>query len=471
VISPESPASTPRAGRLEWLSQGWHAILQDDPPLTAAVPTDARRFGTGAAWNLVAAVFGQGSTLVLGIALANVLGVAGFGAYAIVQNTALTLITVAQLASGLMASKFVAELRGVDRVRTGRVLGLASVVCTVTSVCAAGVLVLGAPFIATYALGNADLAIPLAIVAISVLFGVATAWQTGALAGFEAYPSIAAAALVGGAAALAGGITGGLLAGLRGALVGVAFGAALRCAHVAWLLRRQLTAHGVAIRYRGIGRERPLLLHFALPAALSGLVSTPALWVASAVVIRQPDGQTQLAFFAAANAMRTLVLFVPQVINGVALPMLSHVRGLDQPGRFARLFWRNVLVTALLIGAGALGITAAGSLLLSLYGPRFVAAYPVLVVLMVSAVSDGVALAGYQLIQSEGRMWWSLLGLALPRDLLGMILAFVFVPSMGAMGLALALAVASTVGLLLVVALVYHLGLHHHVGPRPGPIS
>jgi O-antigen/teichoic acid export membrane protein len=213
------------------------------------------------------------------------------------------------------------------------------------------------------------------------------------------------------------------------------------------------------------------LLHFALPAALSGLLSAPALWVASAVVIRQPDGQTQLAFFAAANAMRTLVLFLPQVINGVALPMLSHVRGLEGSGRFARLFWRNVLVTALLVGAGALGITAGGSMLLSLYGPSFVSAYPVLVVLMISAVSEGIALAGYQLIQSEGRMWWSLLGLALPRDVLAVALAIVLVPSMGAMGLAIAFAVASTAGLLLVVTLVYHLGLHHQVGPAPGTLS
>lgn len=468
MSTPESPAPPQSGGRQEWLSQESPAILPDDAPVFASAQTDARRFGAGAAWNLAAAVFGQGSTFALGIALANVLGVAGFGAYAIVQNTALTLITVATLASGLTASKFVAELRRVDPARAGRVLGLASVVSTVTSVCAAGGLVLGAPFIATSALGNADLAPALAIVAISVWFGIATAWQLGALAGFEAYPSIAAAALTGGAVTVIGGIGGGLAAGLRGALIGGAFGAAVRFGHVAWLLRRQLIAHDVAIRYREIGREGPLLLHFALPAALSGLLATPALWLASAVVIRQPDGQTQLAFFAAANAMRTLVLFLPQVVNGVALPMLSHVKGFEESGRFAGLFWRNVLVTAVLVGAGAIGIATAGSHLLSLYGPRFVGAYPVLVVLMISAVSEGVALAAYQLIQSEGRMWWSLLGLVLPRDVIAVSLAIALVPSMGAMGLAVAFAVASTLGLLLVVAQVYYLGLHHQVGPRRG---
>lgn len=80
------------------------------------------RLGRAVIWSVIESAFNQGSTLLVNLVVANLLGRRVFGEYAIVQATLLTIGTIAQLSTGYTAAKYVAEYRSRDPPRAGRIL-------------------------------------------------------------------------------------------------------------------------------------------------------------------------------------------------------------------------------------------------------------------------------------------------------------------------------------------------------------
>ena len=103
----------------------------------------SHRLGRGIAWNAMAAVFTNGANLLTALVLANLLGRETFGEFAIVQSTIASVAGIAQVATGLTATKFVAQYRSQDKKKAGRILGLCSVVTVLTGLVGAFLLLFG----------------------------------------------------------------------------------------------------------------------------------------------------------------------------------------------------------------------------------------------------------------------------------------------------------------------------------------
>jgi O-antigen/teichoic acid export membrane protein len=417
------------------------------------------RLGKGVAWSLAGTVATNGGTFALNVIVANLLGRQVFGEYAMLQSTWLMIAAVAQLATGYTATKHVAEFRSSDPARTGRVLGVCTVVSAVAATLAAAALLAGAPVLAARALAAPHLAPGLVPAAAVVLFTVMAGYQTGALAGLEAYRPLAGTGLLSGLAQLAAGGAGAWFWGLEGALWGAVGGALLRWLLLQDVLRRESARHGIAITYGELRRESGILVGFALPAALSGLVAPPAQWLASALLVRQPGGYEQMALFSAANSFRILVVFLPYVVNGVGMAVLNNEKGRGDDARYRRVFWANLAVTVTAAAVGAASAVLAGPWLLGVYGSSFGEGYPVLRVLMLAAVPEILAAAVFQVVQTHGRIWRTLFTIVLPREGTIALGSFLLSPRYGAVGLAWAHVAAWGVGLLLSLQLARRVGL------------
>jgi len=426
----------------------------------ATAPASLRsRLQTGIAWNLVGTVFNQGGTLIVNIIVANILGRDIFGEYAIIQNTLLTMSAIAQLATGYTATKYVAEFRSIDREKTGRILGLCSAVSTAMACIAALVLLVGARWLAAYALKASHLAPGLMIAAGAVLFAVMNGYQMGTLAGLESYPALAKAGIISGILYVGICVAATWAGGLQGTLAGLAASALVRWAVFNWFLRRESARQGIALCYRGIWQERPIFFNFALPSALSGFTTMPALWLANAFLVRQPGGYAQMALYSAANNLRVLVLFLPNIVNNVGMSLINYQKGIGDDYHYRKVFWANMAMTVVAILVGVAMTVLLGPWLLRLFGKDFTEGYPVLMMLMLSTLPEGLVLASYQVIQSQGKMWLSLLAIALPRDGMIVLLAYILTGLHGAIGLALAYAIAWGLAFCIVSTIVYCIGL------------
>lgn len=415
------------------------------------------RLHSGVLFNLIGGVFAQGSTFALNLVSANLLGRLAFGEFTVVQATLSTVGALAQVATGYTATKYVAEFRDTDPERAGRILQLCAMVSTGTAVIAAAGLFLAAPWIANAAYGAPQLTPWLRIAAPGVLFIVMNGFRTGALAGLESYPALARIGIVSGLVYFALGVSGTYLYGVSGAVTGVVLSAAVQWGLLGVTLRRELTHKHIPRRQQRLWRERSAILHFALPASLTGAVTLPAFWLASAFLVQQPGGLDQMALFGAANSFRLIVLFLPNAMNNVGMSLLNNQRT-NSADAYRRVFWWNLGLTLAFVSAGAAAVVGVGPLLLRAFGREFQGGYAVLRVLMIAAVVESIAIWTYQIIQSHGRMWLTLLCVTIPRDCLIVGLAYGLTPTHGASGLAAAHAAGWGLALAVIAVLTHRIG-------------
>ena len=425
-----------------------------------AVPTSLRsRLQTGVAWNLLGSFFNQGSTFAVNIIVANLLGRQVFGEYAMIQSTIVTLSNVAQLAVGYTTTKYVAEFRSADKAKTGRILGLCTVVSAATACVAALALSVGARWLAAETLQAPQLTSGLMIAAGVVLFTVMNGYQMGALAGLESYPALGVAGILSGSLYLGICALTAWAGGLNGVLAGLVASAVIQWGVLSWFLRRESARQMIAIDYRGVVQERAILLKFALPAAIGGSSTMSALWLANTFLVRQPGGYEQMALYSAANNFRVIVLFLPNIVNNVGLSLLNNQKGLEDEGRYQKVFWVNLALTAGVAICGAAGVALLGPVVLGMFGRSFSEGYPVLLVLMLSTFPEALWYVLANSLASHDKFWLLLYTGILPRDACIALLAYLLSPSFGAMGVASGYAISWVASFILVMVLVWQTGL------------
>ena len=428
--------------------------------VVVTVPKSLRaRLQTGIAWNLVGAAFNQGSTLVVNIIVANLLGRETFGEYAVIQSTLATTASIAAFGTGYTATKYLAEFRSTDKPRAGRIMALCSVTSATTACIAALVLLIGAPWLAANALKAPHLASALMIAAAVAFFNVMNWYQMGALSGLESYRALGVGGIISGSLYLAICTVAAYLGGLTGVLIGVATSAFIQWLLLNWLLRRESARQGIVSQYRDIGQEGTIIWKFALPTALPSFTTMPALWLASVFLVRQADGYTQMALYSAANNFRIIVLFLPNIVNNVGMSLLNYQKGLRDEDRYRKVFRANMALTVGSVVMGALAVVLFGPFLMGVFGKSFSQGFPVLLVLMLATLPEALWYLMSQVISSHEKMWSLFLVGILPRDACMVLLAYLLSSRGGAVGLASAYTISWLLALVVAIMLVGRIGL------------
>jgi O-antigen/teichoic acid export membrane protein len=143
-----------------------------------------------------------------------------------------------------------------------------------------------------------------------------------------------------------------------------------------------------------------------------------------------------MGLFNAANQWRMAVLFLPNLLSQVALPILSSLHGARAFDRYTRMLRFNLLLVFAMSGAVAIPIVIFAKQIMAAYGPGFREGSSVLIVTSLTVVlSASIGVIG-SAISSIGRMWHGFF-LNIVWGLAFVILA-ASLTSRGAYGLALA---------------------------------
>ena len=408
---------------------------------------------------MAGAVANSGLNLLLNVLLAHVLGKHGFGEFAIVQSTMVTVGGVAQLATGYTANKYIAEFHTVDKARTARIVGFCSLISIATAVVGLLVMLGSARWVAIHGLDKPQLVTSLLAASGLVFFSVLNGFQIGLLAGLESFRELAKGLALGALGNAIACLVGARFGGLFAASACLSIGGMLQWLSLRYFVGRELRRQDIVPLYSGLATEKVIFFRFALPAAITGFVSMPAIWLANSFLIRGANGVEQMALFAAANSFRSLVLFLPQLMNRVTTTLLNTQRGLSAARGYRDVFKLNFAATAAAAAIGAVGVAVAGPWLLRAFGKSFGDAYPVLLLLLLAASFEVLFQAMYQLVQTNEKMWHSFVMVVIPRDGSIAILAFLLAPRFGVVGLASAYAAAWGLGTILVSVLALRIRL------------
>jgi O-antigen/teichoic acid export membrane protein len=300
------------------------------------------------------------------------------------------------------------------------------------------------------------LSVPLMIGAVFLLFSSINGYQTGALSGLEAYGSLAKAGIVSGILAVFAISLGSLLGGLNGTLIGLSISAFVRCAVHFFLLVKESRQQQIRPVYKGsLLQEKSIIYKFALPAAIAGYYSIPMIWLANSILVRQPGGYGEMGLFSAANNLRILILFLPNVINSVGLSILNNEKGKRDITQFNRVFKSNVIFIFIVSLCCVLVIGIFGRTILQFFGKEFIAGHFILWFLVCSSLFESISIALYQYIQAHSKIWLSFFYISVPREAFFVLVAYYLVKTFGGEGLGAAYLGASILGVILHISLVF----------------
>ena len=418
-----------------------------------------QRFVRGVSWNIVGTVFAQGSVFAANILIANQLGPHSFGEFSLLQNTALTLSAIAQVAAGATATRYVAQYRTSDPARAGRILGFCALLTLMTGLIGCVLLFSLSGWLSVETLKAPQLADGLKVMAVYLMVSAMSGYQTGALAGLEGYRRIAWLGAMHAIVHIVVVAAGVWFYGLPGALWALVVSLVARW----WIfhqgIKEETKQFGIRITYGMEKDERSVLLRFALPSALGGLTAMPALWLANTFLVQHPDGFRQLGLYSAAFSLKAAVMLLPIAVNGVGGAIMNSYMAPKDHSLYRHAYWSNVVATTCVAFLAALFVIIFGEFLLNFFGREFLSAHAALIILMVCTVPEALAISLYQVIQTREKMWWSLIAVSIPRDCLIVIAAYFLVGERGATGLSVAYLLGWLVALTAISVKAYRIGI------------
>jgi O-antigen/teichoic acid export membrane protein len=395
------------------------------------------RLAHGTFWSMAGAGVSQSFLLLTSIIVARVLGRQQFGEFGIINNTIGMFGVFAGFGLGMTATKYVAEFRGKDPDKAGRIIALSSLVAMGTGAVAALILVIIAPWLAAETLAAPQLTGILRLAAAFLFFSALGGAQTGALAGFEAFRTMARLNVVTGLLSfplIAGGVW---FFGLKGGVLGLVASTAVSCLMNTVALRKEMRRCGVLQGYGGCGREKGVLVTFSMPAVLAGILVNPVNWLCAAMLVNRPFGYAEMGLYSAAASWQKAILFLPGCLNAIALPMLSGFFGAREHADYRTALWYNMLLTGGSALVASLFIALASGFIMRSYGNSFVEGKYVLVILSFATILIAVNTVAGSAIASTGRTWVGFLfNLLWGVALIGF--AYWLIPLYRATGLALA---------------------------------
>ncbi|MGO8787573.1 MAG: oligosaccharide flippase family protein [Terriglobia bacterium] len=362
----------------------------------------------GTFWSLLGTFAARALGLAAAILAARILGKAVYGELGIIQSTVGMLGTFAGFGMGTTATKYVAELRVNDPMKAGRIIAMSSVVSWGVSLALLVILYVVAPWLCLHTLAAPQLTGYVRVSGLLLVVSGVNGAQLGVLSGFEAFKSIARVSSLTGLLNFPLIVGGAFFFGLAGVIWGMAVAQAMGCFLNMRALRREANRCGIPISFSSCMSEIPVVWRFSAPAVLGSAMISLVNWIAATMLVRRPSGYSEMGAFNAANQWFNALMWLPYIVSGVTLPVLSERLGAGDKANTVKLLKMTFTTNAVFV----LPVMAMGCLLsryiMMSYGKGFSSAWPTLIVVLITAAMLSLELIVGELIAAAGHMWLGL---------------------------------------------------------------
>lgn len=412
---------------------------REEPPISPLRPSIAN----SSKWVFAGTVLSKPIQLVTSVFLARLLGPANFGVLGLATSLAVTLSLIAGLGLGDASYKYVAEYYNRDRSQGTR---LAAVIVWTTT------LFSSALFVALWLLRSwwTSVIFPSSISGEIVGLCLCLAWLNlslvilaGIFSGLQRFREFAILSVFQTAAVACFAVWLGF-GGTGRALLAYVIGSAIAAIWAAWTLFRIDRA---LLLWPALGsfRELKRMVRFSAPIWISSFSLTPITTLTFIMLARTNGGDSQLGLFNTANGLRMLIVLLPGVIATVIAPALIQEGGEKGNRReFDSLIHKSFSALALMTIPLLILCLFLSDLLLSIYGKAYGGSFRLFMPLVAAAGVGAVGAPLITVLMARNKTWWSLL-FGIFKSVLLLGLAWWWIPTHQAMGLAWAFAISETI--------------------------
>lgn len=396
-----------------------------------------QRLLSGAVWSVAGAFLAKGITLISYIVLAQLIAQETYGELGIIRSTLNMFTAVSGMGIGYTASKYIAQYRNSDPLFAGNIYALSNFLSVVIGGIGVLCLILFSDRIASGSLGVPHLASGIRIGAMVLFFTTINGIQSGALAGFESFRAIAVNQLISGIVQAILMIVLGYRYGLEGCVGALGIGCMILGILNYKAINADLVRNKIPHSLKNVTAGTfGVLWRFSFPALLSSLMVIPVLWWAK-TVLANTSGYAEMAIFDVADQWSMTIVFIPQALAQIILPILSNTLAEGTPDQYIRLVKINLIINFVVSSLIALVIVILSPWILGMYGAGFVKLPPLMLMMAVSVFMSICNVVG-QVIASQDKMW---IGFAFNMGWAVWIVVFTqCFKHLGATGLALAIA-------------------------------
>jgi O-antigen/teichoic acid export membrane protein len=174
---------------------------------------------------------------------------------------------------------------------------------------------------------------------------------------------------------------------------------------------------------------------------MSGLFFIPVTWITNAILVNQTNGYAELGLFNAANQWRQLIIFIPQILTSVMIPIFSETYSRTDRKDFSDVYVLNLRLTWLIALPATTIVIALRNPLSALFGSQYSGMTPLIVILMATTFLNVVNNVAGAALAGSGKMWIGTLFNLCWSAVLIMVCA-VLTPLYGGLGLSLAYLIA-----------------------------
>ena len=401
----------------------------------------------GIFWNLISALASQGFPMIAAIIAARLLGKFGYGQLGMINSTVILFSTFAGLGLGITATKYIAQLHQTDPERTGRIMGLTNLFGLASGVVMCIILFVMAPWLAANTLAAPDLAPALRIASILLIFNTLVGIQSGSIAGFGAFKDLARIAIFQGIISASLTVNGVYFFGLTGAVTAMVINSIINFILYKRTINNLVKRFKISINYMKSWRERDVIWKLSLPSMLSSVMVGPVVWIANVIIINTPGGYGQLGLFNAADQWRTALAFLPTVIGGVLLPMVSA--NINNENKSLETV--NVLASWVIVIMIALPLISFPEIIAFFYGQGYFSSVflqSLAIMMFVSCILSYKEGIGRKLV-AKNLMWWGFLSNFVWGILF--IISIMIFKNLGSLGLAVSYLISYAVNTIIFV--------------------
>ncbi len=398
-----------------------------------------QRIAGGAFWSFLAALGNNFGNLLVGIILVHILGKYAYGQYGMLRSTINMFILFSSFSIGATATKYIAEFRDTDREKTGRVIGLSLLSVGILSIIFFLGCYIGADYLAVHSLNSLEMSPYVKIGAWMILFATMNGVCIGILTGFESFSLIAVVNTIGAVILVIGSWLGAWYWELKGALIALSVYLGGMMIVSLFLLGKDLKKYQIVIAFKDCSKELPMLWKFSLPTLLSGVFYSPILWLGNTLLIKSSAGYDAMAVYDILNQWKMAILFIPNIVGRIALPILSNLNGEKQKSDYLNTVKINLLINIGTTGFIAILFSLFARLILRIYGDGFSAYILPFVIMMIASIFSAANSIIGQIILSKGRAWWGFLfNLLWAICFISFVYYFVIIRNWGVIGMTLA---------------------------------
>jgi O-antigen/teichoic acid export membrane protein len=367
-----------------------------------------KRIVGGTFWSVVGNGFGKMFTFIAMVLVARILGKEAFGEFGLVRSTAMTFVAFSSFGMGITATKYIAELLHTDKERTGRLIGLTYWFTIVSSFFVSVIFYCLVPWLCETKLNVPDLIPVMKLSAVLLFLTTITGTQISVMTGFQDFRGMAIANLLGGLTMAPIYVFGAYWWGVWGVVIAAILAVILNLLINSGFIYRNTRKYQVRYAILQAYQELPVLWKSNIPLVISSVIVSFSYWIPQVLLMQQPNGTAELGIYHVVLNFQAIMLFLPQQLYPIFLPLLSELNGKQDNDRYWHVIGKGLLLNLIISLIVIIPFVLFPKWFLGLVGMEFVDGWIAMQIACISMVINSLGTAFYQIPISKGKNWLNL---------------------------------------------------------------